>query len=83
MEYFPLSILNARTINRLNSDEKKYIIGNAVVNRLAFAKYLNDPLYDELVQEALPFILKDEYYKDMAVEGVYEEVERRYNDVIS
>ena len=66
-----------------HGDEKYYITGGSVFNRLAFAKYLNDPLYDELVQEALPFILKDEYYKDMAVEGVYEEVERRYNDVIS
>ena len=36
-----------------HGDEKKYIIGNAVVNRLAFAKYLNDPLYDQLIQEAL------------------------------
>lgn len=66
-----------------HGDEKYYITGGAVFNRLAFAKYLNDPLYDELVQEALPFILKDEYYKDVTIDEIYKEVERRYNDVIS
>ena len=67
-------------------DGENVIVGGAVFNRLAFAKYLKDPLYDQLVQESLPYIKKNNRFKsygDWKVEHVYDEVEKRYNDVIS
>ena len=70
-----------------HGDEKKYIIGNAVVNRLAFAKYLNDPLYDQLIQEALSYVERGAkalpHLANWTIEKLYEEVEKRYNSIIS
>ncbi|WP_343569339.1 hypothetical protein [Acinetobacter sp.] len=69
-----------------HGDEKEYITSGAVFNRLTFAKYLNDPLYDQLVHESLPYIKKNNRFKsyaDWKVEQVYDEVEKRYNDVVS
>ena len=70
-----------------HGDEKKYIIGNAVVNRLAFAKYLNDPLYDQLIQEALSYVERGAkalpHLANWTIEKLYEEVEKRYNSIVS
>ncbi|QNX86329.1 hypothetical protein [Acinetobacter seifertii] len=70
-----------------HGDEKNYIEGNAVVSRLAFAKYLNDPLYDQLIQEALPYIERGAkalpHLANWTIEKLCEEVEKRYNNVMS
>lgn len=50
-----------------HGDEKGYIKGLQVIDRLVIAKYLNDPFYDQLVAETLPCleISPNVFYKNI------------------
>ena len=76
---------NIETLNQwLNyGDEKFYIKGGSVLHRLILAKYLGDPLYGKLVEEALPYVKKDKYFKDITVEKADAEVQRRLDELLS
>ncbi len=64
-------------------DEKYYIKGGSVLHRLILAKYLGDPLYDRLVEDALPYVKMDKYFKDITVEKADAEVQRRLDELLS
>lgn len=64
-------------------DEKYYIKGGSVLHRLILAKYLSDPLYDKLVEDALPYVKMDKYFKDITVEKADAEVQRRLDELLS
>lgn len=60
-----------------HGDEKEYITGLAVIQRLVLAKYVNDPLYEQLVAEALPYAIRGRGpLKNATLEQFYEKLEQ-------
>lgn len=76
-----------KDLNTLNQwvnhgDEKQYITGLGVISRLVFAKYMNDPLYDQLVDEALPYIQRHRFFKKMTLEDFHERLTKEIKDIL-
>lgn len=76
-----------KDLNTLNQwvnhgDEKQYITGLGVISRLVFAKYMNDPLYDQLVDEALPYIQRHRFFKKMILEDFHERLTKEIKDIL-
>ena len=65
-----------------HGDEKEYITGLGVISRLLLAKYVNDPLYDQLVAEALPYVNRNRFFKNMTVEQFHERLEKEIRDIL-
>lgn len=65
-----------------HGDEKEYITGLGVISRLVLAKYVNDPLYDQLIEEALPYVQRDRFFKNMTVEQFHERLEKEIRDIL-
>lgn len=65
-----------------HGDEKEYITGLGVISRLLLAKYVNDPLYDQLIEEALPYVQRDRFFKKMTVEQFHERLEKEIRDIL-
>lgn len=65
-----------------HGDEKEYITGLGAISRLVLAKYVNDPLYDQLVREAMPYVNKNRYFKDMTVEQFHERLEQEIQNIL-
>lgn len=75
---------NIETLNQwLNhGDEKEYITGLGAISRLVLAKYVNDPLYDQLVAEALPYVNRNKFFKNMTVEQFHERLEQEIKNIL-
>ncbi|MFI8011973.1 hypothetical protein ACIF8R_17645 [Acinetobacter sp. ABJ_C4_1] len=65
-----------------HGDEKEYITGLGAISRLVLAKYVNDPLYDQLVSEAMPYVNRHRYFKDMTVEQFHERLEQEIQNIL-
>lgn len=65
-----------------HGDEKEYITGLGAISRLVLAKYVNDPLYDQLVREAMPYVNRNRYFKDMTVEQFHERLEQEIQNIL-
>lgn len=65
-----------------HGDEKEYITGLGVISRLVLAKYVNDPLYDHLVEEALPYIHRYRSFKNMSVDEFHERLEQEIKIIL-
>lgn len=65
-----------------HGDEKEYITGLGAISRLVLAKYVNDPLYDQLVSEAMPYVNRNRYFKDMTVEQFHERLEQEIQNIL-
>ncbi|EPG39591.1 hypothetical protein F907_00897 [Acinetobacter colistiniresistens] len=65
-----------------HGDEKEYILGLGAISRLVLAKYVNDPLFDQLVAEALPYIHRDRFFKNMTVEKFHERLEQEIENIL-
>lgn len=59
-----------------HGNEKGYIKGLNVISRLVLAKYLNDSLYDQLVEEALPYVHRNNSFNHMTLEQFHERLEQ-------
>ena len=60
-----------------HGDEKEYITGLAVIDRLILAKYVNDPLYDQLVAEALLYVRRGKgSFRKATLEQFHEKLEQ-------
>lgn len=73
-----------KTLNEwLNhGDEKEYITGLGAISRLVLAKYVNDPFYDQLVEEALPYVNRNRFFKNMSFEQFKERLEKEIKDIL-
>lgn len=49
---------------------------------MVFAKYMNDPLYDQLVDEALPYIQRHRFFKKMILEDFHERLTKEIKDIL-
>lgn len=65
-----------------HGDEKEYITGLGAISRLVLAKYVNDPLYDQLVAEALPYVNRNKFFKNMTVEQFHERLEQEIKNIL-
>ncbi|MEG0343445.1 MAG: hypothetical protein RR633_14780 [Acinetobacter sp.] len=66
-----------------HGDEKQYITGLAVISRLVLAKYVNDPLYDQLVAEALPYVNRGGgSFRKATLEQFHERLEKKLRDTL-
>lgn len=65
-----------------HGDEKEYITGRAVIARLILAKYVNDPLYDQLLAEALPYVQRNSFFKKMTLEEFHERLEKEIREAL-
>lgn len=65
-----------------HGDEKEYITGLGVIYRLIFAKYVNDPFYDELVNEALPYVHRENFFNKMTLEQFHERLEKEIKNIL-
>lgn len=65
-----------------HGDEKEYITGLGAISRLVLAKYVNDPLYNQLVAEALPYVHRDRFFKNMTVEKLHERLEQEIENIL-
>lgn len=65
-----------------HGDEKEYITGLGAISRLVLAKYVNDPLYDQLVSEAMPYVHKERYFHDMSIEQFHERLEQEIQNIL-
>jgi hypothetical protein len=65
-----------------HGDEKEYITGLGTISRLVLAKYVNDPLYDQLVSEAMTYVNRHRYFKDMTVEQFHERLEQEIQNIL-
>jgi hypothetical protein len=75
-----LQILN-QWVN--HGDEKQYITGLAVISRLVLAKYVNDPLYNQLVAEALPYVSRGEgSFRKATLEQFHERLEKEIKNIL-
>lgn len=43
---------------------------------------MNDPLYDQLVAEALPYVNRNRFFKNMTVEQFHERLEKEIRDIL-
>ncbi|RLL47334.1 MULTISPECIES: hypothetical protein [Acinetobacter] len=65
-----------------HGDEKEYITGLAVIQRLILAKYVNDPLYEQLVAEALPYAIRGRGpLKNATLEQFHERLEKEIKNI--
>ncbi|EOR08745.1 hypothetical protein MMP65_13690 [Acinetobacter sp. ANC 3926] len=65
-----------------HGDEKEYITGLGAISRLVLAKYVNDPLYNQLVAEALPYVNRNRFFKNMTVEKFHERLEQEIKNIL-
>ena len=65
-----------------HGDEKEYITGLGAISRLVLAKYVNDPLYNQLMQEALPYVNRNRFFKNMTLEQFYERLEMEIKEIL-
>ena len=65
-----------------HGDEKEYITGLGAISRLVLAKHVNDPLYNQLVQEALPYVNRNKFYKNMTLDQFYERLEMEIKEIL-
>ncbi|WP_151716248.1 hypothetical protein [Acinetobacter sp. TUM15071] len=65
-----------------HGDEKEYITGLGAISRLVLAKYVNDPLYNQLVAEALPYVNRNRFFKNMTVEKFHERLEQEIENIL-
>lgn len=65
-----------------HGDEKEYITGLGAISRLVLAKYVNDPLYNQLVQEALLYVNRNRFFKNMTLEQFHERLEKEIKDIL-
>ncbi|MDO3666765.1 hypothetical protein [Acinetobacter higginsii] len=65
-----------------HGDEKEYISGLGTISRLVLAKYVNDPLYDQLVEEALTYVHRNRFFKNMTEEQFHERLEQEIKNTL-
>ncbi|NNP76394.1 hypothetical protein A7P54_08170 [Acinetobacter sp. Ac_3412] len=65
-----------------HGDEKEYISGLGAISRLVLAKYVNDPLYDQLVAEALTYVHRNRFFKNMTEEQFHERLEQEIKNTL-
>lgn len=65
-----------------HGEEKEYITGLGAISRLVLAKYINDPLYDQLVAEALPYVHRERFFKNMTSEQFHERLEQEIKSIL-
>lgn len=65
-----------------HGDEKEYITGLGAISRLVLAKHVNDPLYNQLIQEALPYVNRNKFYKNMTLDQFYERLEMEIKEIL-
>ena len=70
--------------------EKQYITGLGIISRLMLAKYVNDPLYHDLVAEAAPIFAVqqpwgagDSMHIEPSLENLHVEVQKRLDEMLS
>ena len=76
-----------KDLNTLNQwvnhgDEKEYITGLGVISRLVLAKYVNDPLYDQLVDEALPYVQMFRFFKQMTEQEFHMRLAKEIKEIL-
>lgn len=65
-----------------HGEEKEYITGLGAISRLVLAKYINDPLYDQLVKDALPYVNRHRFFKNMTSEQFHERLEQEIKNIL-